>query len=92
MARTHFFEEMAPLPRALRPRLRDRGLAGKVLCGSDFADIPYPYDHQIDDLARGELGDAWLTAVCWANAAGPYFRRAGEVASNACIGVSRSGR
>jgi uncharacterized protein len=68
MAFTDFFEQMAPFPRDLRPRLRDLGLAGKVLLGSDFPNIPYPYEHQIESLVRLDLGDAWLNAVCWWNA------------------------
>ncbi|WP_308121472.1 amidohydrolase family protein [Paractinoplanes bogorensis] len=68
MAFTDFFEEMAPFPRELRPRLRDLGLAGKVLLGSDFPNIPYPYEHQLESLARLDLGDAWMEAVCWSNA------------------------
>ncbi|MBL7258419.1 amidohydrolase [Actinoplanes sp. LDG1-01] len=68
MAFTDFFERMAPFPRDLRPRLRALGLAGKVLLGSDFPNIPYPYEHQIESLARLELGDEWLNAVCWWNA------------------------
>jgi predicted TIM-barrel fold metal-dependent hydrolase len=68
MALTDFFEEMAPFPAALRPRLRDLGLAGKVLLGSDFPTIPYPYAHQLESLARADLGDPWLRAVCWDNA------------------------
>jgi predicted TIM-barrel fold metal-dependent hydrolase len=69
MAFTDFFEEMAPFPPGLRPRLRELGLAGKVLLGSDFPNIPYPYAHQLDALARLELGDDWLRAVLWHNAA-----------------------
>ncbi len=68
MAFTDFFEEMAPFPPALRPRLRDLGLGGRVLLGSDFPNIPYPYGHQLAALARLDLGDDWLRAVCWANA------------------------
>jgi uncharacterized protein len=68
MAFTDFFEEMAPYPRELRPRLRELGLGGKVLLGSDFPNIPYPYEHQLESLARLELGDDWLRAVCWQNA------------------------
>lgn len=68
MAFTDFFEDMAPFPPGLRPRLRDLGLAGKVLLGSDFPNIPYPYAHQLAALARLDLGDDWLRAVCWANA------------------------
>ena len=68
MALTGFFEEMAPFPSGLRPRLRDLGLAGKVMLGSDFPNIPYPYAHQLESLARIDLGDDWLRAVCWGNA------------------------
>jgi uncharacterized protein len=68
MAFTDFFEEMAPFPAALRPRLRDLGLAGRVLLGSDFPTIPYPYAHQLESLERLNLGDDWLRAVCWTNA------------------------
>ena len=68
MAFTDFFEAMAPFPPRLRPRLRDLGLAGKVLLGSDFPNIPYAYEHQLESLARLELGDDWLRAVCWQNA------------------------
>ncbi|MEV6597739.1 amidohydrolase family protein [Actinoplanes sp. NPDC051346] len=72
MAFTDFFEEMAPFPDDLLPRLRDLGLAGKVLLGSDFPNIPYPYAHQLEALARLDLGDDWLRAVCWHNAAGLF--------------------
>nr|BFE71814.1 amidohydrolase family protein [Actinoplanes digitatis] len=69
MAFTDFFARFAPFPPALLPRLRDLGLAGKVLLGSDFPNIPYPYEHQLDALASLGLGDEWLRAVCWHNAA-----------------------
>jgi hypothetical protein len=69
MAFTDFFEQMRPYPPALRPRLRELGLAGRVLLGSDFPTIPYPYAHQLTSLARLDLGDDWLRAVCWGNAA-----------------------
>ena len=66
MAFTDFFEEMAAFPADLRPRLRD--LADKVLLGSDFPNIPYPYAHQLESLERLEMGEAWLRKVCWENA------------------------
>jgi uncharacterized protein len=47
------------------PRLAD--LQSKVLLGSDFPTIPYPYAHQLEALARLDLGDDWLRAVCWEN-------------------------
>lgn len=64
MVFTDFFP---PYPDALVPRLRD--LRDKVLLGSDFPTIPYPYLHQLEGLARLDLGDHWLRAVCWENGA-----------------------
>lgn len=68
MAFTDFFEEMGgAYPPELLPRLRDLGLAGRVHLGSDFPHIPYPYVDQLGALARLDLGDDWLRAVCWEN-------------------------
>jgi predicted TIM-barrel fold metal-dependent hydrolase len=64
MVFTDFFP---PYPGGLVPRLRGLGLAGKVLLGSDFPTIPYAYGHQLEGLARLDLGDDWLRAVCWEN-------------------------
>ncbi|NRQ39433.1 amidohydrolase [Nonomuraea sp. NN258] len=69
MAFTDFSERGMPFPARLKPALRDFGLAGKVVLGSDFPTIPYPYAHQLTALARLDLGDAWLRAVCWDNGA-----------------------
>lgn len=69
MTFTPFFDQLTPFPRQALPRLRDLGLAGKVLLGSDFPNLPYPYATQLAGLARLELGDDWLRAVCWGNAA-----------------------
>ena len=41
----------------------------KVLMGTDFPTIPYPYLHQLESLERLGLGDDWLRAVCWDNPA-----------------------
>lgn len=65
MAFTDFFEEMAPFPRELLPRLA--ALGDRVVLGSDVPTIPYAYAHQLEALARLDLGDAWLRAVCWEN-------------------------
>lgn len=65
MAFTSFFEEMAAFPTDLMPRLRDLG--DKVLLGSDFPNIPYPYAHQLESLERLGLGEEWLRKVCWEN-------------------------
>ncbi len=68
MAFTDFFEDLAPYPPDLLPRLRDLGAGGRVLLGSDFPNIPYPYAHQLEALERLGLGEDWLRAVCWGNA------------------------
>ena len=63
---TMVFTDFFPAyPAELVPRLRDLG--EKVLLGSDFPTIPYPYGHQLEGLARLDLGDDWLRAVCWEN-------------------------
>ncbi|QIK74094.1 amidohydrolase family protein [Nocardioides piscis] len=70
MAFTDFFSETGGVfPADLLPRLRDLGLSGRVLLGSDFPNIPYPYLHQLESLERLDLGEAWLRAVCWENGA-----------------------
>ena len=65
MVFTDFFDAEAPYPVELRARLVD--LQPKVLLGSDFPTIPYAYGHQLEGLARLDLGDDWLRAVCWEN-------------------------
>ncbi len=67
MAFTDFFEQDAAFPRELVPRLADLG--DKVLLGTDFPTIPYPYAHQLEALERLGLGDPWLRGVCWENGA-----------------------
>jgi uncharacterized protein len=67
MVFTDFFEEMSTFPPSLLPRLVD--LREKVLLGSDFPTIPYPYVHQLESLARLDLGEEWLRSVCWDNGA-----------------------
>ena len=54
MVFTDFFEEMSTYPRSLLPRLAD--LRDKVLLGSDFPTIPYPYLHQLEALERPRPG------------------------------------
>ncbi len=66
MAFTDFLERLAPFPAALRPRLA--AAADRILLGSDFPNIPYTYLHQLQALARLELGPDWLRAVCHDNA------------------------
>jgi predicted TIM-barrel fold metal-dependent hydrolase len=76
MAFTDFFTDMGgEYPPDLLPRLRDLGLSGRVLLGSDFPNIPYDYDHQVEALERLGLGEEWLAAVLWHNAAELFGRR-----------------
>jgi len=65
MFATDFTEALMPFDRALLPRLG--ALRDKVLLGSDFPTIPYPYAHQLAALHRLELGEDWLRAVLWDN-------------------------
>ena len=67
MAFTEFLNRIAPFPARLRPRLADA--AGRILLGSDFPNIPYPYLTQLRALADLGLGDEWLRGVCYGNAA-----------------------
>ena len=67
MSFTDFSEQFAPFPRRALPRLADLG--DRILLGSDFPNIPYPYVHQLEVLERLDLGDDWLRAVCHDNGA-----------------------
>ncbi|AYF79128.1 amidohydrolase [Nocardia yunnanensis] len=66
---TDFFDA-DDFPRAELPRVRDLG--DRILFGSDFPNIPYPYGHALFALERLELGDDWLRAVCHDNAASVF--------------------
>jgi predicted TIM-barrel fold metal-dependent hydrolase len=61
------FTESGFLADRLGPRLA--ALQDKVLFGTDFPNIPHAYAHQVEALARLGLGDDWMRAVCWGNAA-----------------------
>lgn len=67
MAFTDFSEERSPFPRALLPALAE--LQDRIVLGSDFPNTPYPYAHQLEALARLDLGDGWLRAVLHDNGA-----------------------
>ena len=67
MAFTDFIGDMAPSDPADSRRLRDLG--DRILFGSDFPNIPYPYVHALDAVARLGLGDDWIRGVCHDNAA-----------------------
>ncbi len=65
MVGTPFAEALAPMPAELPARLADLG--DRVVLGSDFPNIPYPYATQLDALARLDLGEDWLRGVLWHN-------------------------
>lgn len=67
MAFTDFFAERDPYPGDLLPRLG--GLRERVIYGSDFPTLPFAYADQLGCLTALGLGDDWLRAVCWGNAA-----------------------
>jgi predicted TIM-barrel fold metal-dependent hydrolase len=67
MFATDFTQRLMPFDPADLPRLSD--LREKILLGSDFPSIPYPYAHQLAALHRLGLGEEWLRAVLWENGA-----------------------
>jgi len=67
MVFTDFAEDWAPFPADELPRLAD--LRERVLLGTDFPNIPYPYTEQLHALAGLGLGVDWLRAVLHGNAA-----------------------
>ena len=67
MAGTDFSNRFAPLPPSYVDRLG--ALADRVVLGSDFPNIPYPYSHQVEALHRLGLGDDWMRKVLWHNGA-----------------------
>lgn len=66
MVFTDFIEALMPFPPRLRSRLAE--LQGKILLGTDFPNVPYPYAHQIAALNALGLGDDWMRDVLWRNA------------------------
>lgn len=67
MVATDFTERICPMPPGYVERLGSLG--DRVVLGSDFPNIPYPYAHQLEALARLGLGNEWLRAVLWQNGA-----------------------
>jgi predicted TIM-barrel fold metal-dependent hydrolase len=67
MAGTDCSNRFAPLPPSYVERLA--GLGDRVVLGSDFPNIPYPYAHQVEALHRLGLGEKWMQKVLWHNGA-----------------------
>jgi predicted TIM-barrel fold metal-dependent hydrolase len=67
MAFSAFFADgHGAYPEHLVPRLG--ALQDRVLWGSDFPTLPFPYREQLDGLTALGLGDDWLRDVTWNNA------------------------
>ena len=74
MAFTDFSEESMPFP---SDRLADLVTLGdRVLFGSDFPNIPYPYAHAVDAVLGLGLGQQWERGVLHDNAARLFGRSA----------------
>lgn len=68
MAFTGFVEEQMPFPTSAYRRLHD--VADRILWGSDFPNIPYPYAEAIMALTRIDgVDDDWMRGVLYGNAA-----------------------
>ncbi len=67
MVGTRYFDEVAELPPEVIARLG--ALGDRVVLGTDFPNIPYPYAEQLAALESWGHGDDWLRAVCWDNGA-----------------------
>ncbi|WSJ90900.1 amidohydrolase [Streptomyces sp. NBC_01304] len=72
MAFTDFSERQSPFPTGELGRIADLG--GRVLLGSDFPNIPYPYVHQLEAIERLGLGSEWVRAVCYGNGAALFLK------------------
>lgn len=62
MALTDFMQGLQPFPPGRLPQLQELARAGRVLFGSDFPNIPYPYAHQVEVLDDAGLD---LVQVMW---------------------------
>lgn len=66
MVGTDYMNQLQPLPENF---IDTAGTLGhKIVLGTDFPTIPYPYSHQIQALHNWGLGDDWMRAVLWENA------------------------
>lgn len=68
MAFTAWTERTAPFPPHLTGSLV--ALGDRIVLGSDFPNMPYPYADQLAGLVQLELGADWLRGVLHDNAAG----------------------
>ncbi|GAA3765348.1 amidohydrolase family protein [Microbacterium kribbense] len=67
MVGTDYAQASMPVPAEVL--VRWRRMPQKIVLGTDFPNIPYPYAHQIRVLADLGFGDDWMRAVLWHNGA-----------------------
>lgn len=67
MVFTDFTEKNAPFPKEELPRLH--ALTDRILLGTDYPNIPYPYVEQLRALTALDPGEEWLRAVLHDNGA-----------------------
>lgn len=67
MVGTDFAARFAPVGPDVLARFG--ALGDRIVLGTDFPNIPYPYAEQLAALERFGLGDDWLRVVCWDNGA-----------------------
>ena len=65
MVGTPFLNALAPLGADIVAQFGE--LQDRIVLGTDFPNIPYPYAEQLRALAEFGLSDEWLRAVCWYN-------------------------
>ncbi|QCU79180.1 amidohydrolase [Citricoccus sp. SGAir0253] len=63
MVGTGYMEQQHPAPERYPEVLA--ALEGKVVFGSDFPSIPYPYSHQVEALVRWGMDDEWMRTALW---------------------------
>ena len=66
MVFTDFTEQVDPFPPSARADLV--ALADKIMFGSDYPNIPYPYHHAVESVANLGLGSQWCRKVLHDNA------------------------
>jgi uncharacterized protein len=66
MSFTDFMNDMRPVTDDELRRLS--ALGDRVLFGSDYPSIPYPYAHAVTALTGLGMSEDWLRAVLWGNA------------------------
>jgi predicted TIM-barrel fold metal-dependent hydrolase len=62
-----FSEQMVPLPKDWRSRIA--GMSDRIVLGSDFPNIPYPYEVQLDAIRSWGLDAAAEQAILHDNGA-----------------------